>query len=67
MITVHADAGVCIGAGLCALRVPAVFDQSDDDGTVVVLDHEPGAEYEDAVRQAVELCPSGALSVSSAS
>ncbi|HEY2762794.1 MAG TPA: ferredoxin [Pseudonocardiaceae bacterium] len=66
-MTVHADTTICIGAGQCALRAPAVFDQSDDDDTVIVLDVEPGAEHGEAVREAVELCPSGAISVSSAS
>lgn len=64
---VHADRTVCIGAGQCALRAPAVFDQSDDDGTVVVLDAEPGPEHDESVRAAVALCPSGAISVSSTS
>lgn len=60
---VHADPAICVGAGQCALRAPAVFDQSDD-GTVVVLDAEPGAEHDESVRAAVALCPSGAISVS---
>jgi ferredoxin len=63
---VHADTTVCIGAGLCVLRAPGVFDQSDD-GTVIVLDAEPGAEHDDAVAEAVAFCPSGAISLSSAS
>ena len=33
---VAANRDVCIGAGLCMLNAPAVFDQ-DDDGIVVVL------------------------------
>ena len=62
-MTVHANATVCIGAGHCALRAPAVFDQNEDDGTVVVLDTEPDAEHEEAVREAVALCPSRAISI----
>jgi ferredoxin len=61
---IKADTAVCIGAGMCALTVPEVFDQSEDDGTVVLLDPEPSASQEAAVRRAVQLCPSGALSVS---
>lgn len=57
---VHADPAVCVGAGQCALRAPAVFDQGDD-GTVVVLREEPGPDQRDAVREAVRLCPSGAI------
>ncbi|MEV0384508.1 ferredoxin [Nonomuraea sp. NPDC050643] len=61
---IRADASVCIGAGMCALTVPKVFDQSEDEGTVVLLEKAPPAELEDAVRRAVTLCPSGAISVS---
>ena len=56
------DTEICRGAGMCALTAPEVFDQSEDDGTVVVLDPEPPPEQEAAVRRAVQLCPSGALS-----
>ncbi|RVX39444.1 ferredoxin [Nonomuraea polychroma] len=61
---IKADTTVCIGAGMCALTVPDVFDQSDDEGTVVVLRGEVPPELEDAVRRAVTLCPSGAISAS---
>ena len=60
---IKADTGRCVGAGMCALTLPEVFDQSEDDGTVVVLDHDPPAALGPAVRRAVQLCPSGALSV----
>lgn len=62
-MTVHGDATVCVGAGQCALRAPAVFDQDDEDGTVVILDPEPDTEHDDAVHEAVALCPSGAISI----
>ncbi|MEV0147814.1 MULTISPECIES: (4Fe-4S)-binding protein [unclassified Nonomuraea] len=62
---IKADTTVCIGAGMCALTVPQVFDQSDEDGTVVLLETAPPEELEEAVRRAVTLCPSGALSVTS--
>ncbi|GAB3882118.1 MULTISPECIES: ferredoxin [Microbispora] len=60
---IKADTGRCIGAGMCVLTLPQVFDQSEDDGTVVVLDAEPSADVAPAVNRAVQLCPSGALSV----
>ncbi|WP_055481017.1 (4Fe-4S)-binding protein [Sphaerimonospora mesophila] len=60
---INADTGRCVGAGMCALTVPGVFDQSDDDGTVVLLDPEPAESLREAVEQAVRLCPSGALSI----
>ncbi|RBM22493.1 ferredoxin [Prauserella sp. PE36] len=57
---IEADRDICIGAGMCALTAPEVFDQ-DDDGLVVTLTDEPGPESTDAVKEAVQLCPSGAL------
>ena len=51
----------CRGAGMCALTAPAVFDQSDDDGTVVVLVDTPPPELEAAVERAVGLCPNGVI------
>jgi ferredoxin len=60
---VHADSEVCIGSGLCVLRLPEVFDQSEDDGTVVIRRAEPAPEEEAAVVKAVHACPSGALRV----
>lgn len=57
---VRADRKVCVGAGQCALRAPGVFDQ-DDGGIVVVLREQPGPDQRDAVREAVRLCPSGAI------
>jgi ferredoxin len=60
---VVADRDVCIGAGMCVLTAPAVFDQDDDEGLVVVLVDLPGEADTAAVREAVRLCPSGALSI----
>ncbi|WP_214326519.1 ferredoxin [Nonomuraea sediminis] len=60
---IKADTSVCIGAGMCALTVPEVFDQSEDEGTVLVLQPNPPQDKEAAVRRAVTLCPSGAISV----
>jgi ferredoxin len=61
---VEGDRDVCVGAGMCVLTAPDVFDQ-DDDGIVKVLHEEPDAAEEPAVRQAATLCPSGAVKVSS--
>lgn len=60
---VVADRDVCIGAGQCVLTEPAVFDQDEAEGLVWLKTDTPGKEYEDAVREAVQLCPSGALSI----
>lgn len=59
---VTADREVCVGAGLCALTAPGVFDQ-DDDGLVTVLADEPGEDARVAARQAGSLCPSGAVRI----
>ncbi|MCD0446042.1 (4Fe-4S)-binding protein [Glycomyces sp. A-F 0318] len=56
---ITADRERCASAGMCALTAPGVFDQDDEDGRVVVLNGEPvGGDAADAV----DLCPSGALS-----
>lgn len=54
----------CQGAGMCTLTAPAVFDQSEEDGRVVVLDAEPPPELEEAVRRAAELCPNAVIRLS---
>lgn len=59
-MSVTADTAVCVGAGLCALRAPAVFDQDESDGTVVLL-RQPAAGDLPLVREAVDQCPSGAI------
>ncbi|MFI0463086.1 ferredoxin [Saccharopolyspora sp. 5N102] len=63
---IEADLDRCVGAGQCVLTEPALFDQNDDDGRVVLL----AAEVDDgdaglvaAAREAVHVCPSGALSL----
>ena len=64
MVRVHADREACIQAGNCVMVAAEVFDQ-DDDGIVVVLsdDVEAGGELAERVREAVNLCPSSALSL----
>lgn len=57
------DTGRCVGAGQCALTEPRVFDQSDEDGTVVLLTDQADGEVLDNVREAIDLCPSQALSI----
>ncbi|MGH3491477.1 MAG: ferredoxin [Actinopolymorphaceae bacterium] len=53
----------CVSAGMCVLTEPDVFDQDEDDGRVILLAPEPPAAQEETARQAVALCPSGALTV----
>ncbi|WP_018681880.1 ferredoxin [Actinokineospora enzanensis] len=54
----------CVGSGMCVLTEPALFDQSEDDGTVLLLHDEPAADQEEAARTAVQLCPAQVISVS---
>jgi len=60
---IEADREVCVGAGMCALTAPRVFDQDIEEGRVVLLNDRPRPEDVEAARQAVSLCPSGALSL----
>lgn len=60
LVNVSADRDVCIAAGMCVMTADAVFDQ-DDDGIVVVLADPVPDGQEKRVREAVKLCPSGAL------
>jgi ferredoxin len=64
VIRVTADLARCVGAGQCVLTEPAVFDQNEDDGTVIVLDSTPKDEATiNRVRQAIHVCPSQALAL----
>ena len=58
---IQIDRDRCRGAGQCALNAPELFDQSDEDGTVVVLnEHPPPALFEQA-RLAAALCPNSVI------
>ncbi|MEU4200021.1 ferredoxin [Streptomyces sp. NPDC045470] len=61
-----ADRDRCVGAGMCALTAPGVFDQDDEEGLVVVLDAAPAPGHRAAARMAAGLCPAGAITVASA-
>ncbi|PSK99947.1 ferredoxin [Murinocardiopsis flavida] len=58
---VTVDGQKCCGAGACVMTAPEVFDQRDDDGTVVLLDARPPADLHAAVREAADMCPTGAI------
>ncbi|MFJ4767520.1 ferredoxin [Streptomyces uncialis] len=47
----------CVGASMCALTAPAVFDQDEDEGLMVLLHPAPAPEHRPAARMAVGLCP----------
>ena len=60
---VRVDRHRCAGSGLCMAQVPAVFDQSDEDGKVLLNAPDPGPELVRAVRAAAARCPSGAITL----
>ena len=60
---IQVDRDRCRGAGQCALTAPARFDQSDDDGTVVVLDEQPPTELQEQARRAAALCPNAVIRI----
>lgn len=60
---IEIDEDKCIGAGQCVLSAPEVFDQREDDAVAYVLDGDPAPDLRPVVRQAAQLCPSGALTV----
>ncbi|MEU6961558.1 ferredoxin [Streptomyces chrestomyceticus] len=62
-LRLRADRDRCVGAGMCALTAPGVFDQDDEEGLVEVLDAAPAPEHRAAARMAVGLCPAGAIAL----
>lgn len=62
-VRVEADPDLCIAAGMCVFTAPAVFDQNERDGRVVIRSEPIEPSEEELARTAVELCPSGALMV----
>lgn len=60
---VTVDQAQCVASGQCALAVGEVFDQREEDGIVVLRDERPPADLEDAIRDAADTCPVGAIRV----
>ena len=55
------DHDECIGCGQCEQVCPDVFELRED-GLAYVLTEEPGDELASRVDEAIEECPSGAIS-----
>ncbi|MGI5200623.1 ferredoxin [Spirillospora sp. CA-108201] len=62
-VRIVADHDRCLGAGQCALFAPEVFDQSDEDGTVVLLTESPPEDLHEDVRRAARMCPNQVISL----
>ncbi|WP_099023791.1 ferredoxin [Mycolicibacterium palauense] len=60
---VTVDQAKCVSAGNCVAHAPDVFDQDEDDGSVVLLDDSPPADRAEAVREAAAACPAMAISI----
>jgi ferredoxin len=58
---VTVDLRLCQGYANCVDSAPDVFDLGEN-GLVVLLQEEPPADHEHAVREAVRLCPVQAIS-----
>ncbi len=59
---VTVDFDVCATTGACVQIAPEVFELRSD-GYLYVLQEEPGEDLRAAVVDAVELCPTGAITV----
>ncbi|HEY0508224.1 MAG TPA: ferredoxin [Blastococcus sp.] len=61
-MNITADTTRCVGAGQCVLSAPDIFDQ-DDDALVVLVEVSPGEDELELVRDAVDRCPSQAITL----
>jgi ferredoxin len=59
---VAGDREICMAAGVCVMTADTVFDQ-DGDGIVVLMSDPVSADDERIARNAVRMCPSGALRI----
>jgi ferredoxin len=60
-VRVEVEPEKCIASGQCVLIAESVFDQDEDEGTVVLRTEEPAAGDEEAVRNAARICPARAI------
>ena len=60
---VTVDQDRCCSAGQCVMTAPDVFDQRDEDGLVSLLDSQPPQSLHGVVRDAADMCPTGAITV----
>jgi ferredoxin len=62
-VRIEVDPERCAASGLCVLTVPEVFEQSDEDGKVMLLTPGPASDQAARVRAAVSRCPTGAITL----
>ncbi len=63
---VTVDRERCVASGQCVLAAPAVFDQDENDGVVILLNDDPSPDQYDAVRLAAQMCPASVIWVTEA-
>jgi len=59
---VEVDADICGGFGTCVSKAPTVFELTDAGYAVVLLPDVP-EELQAAVQEAMDLCPTRAISI----
>jgi len=57
------DEDRCVGSGMCVVTAPDIFDQRESDGIVRLLQEEPQEARAADVIEAVERCPTQAISI----
>ncbi len=61
---VKVDHEICIGCGMCESTYPDIFVCKDeDDGKASCLAVELSKEHEESARDAVDMCPVGAIAI----
>ena len=58
----HVNEDLCIGDGSCEDLCPEVF-RLEDDGYAHVISAEPGPELYACVREALDSCPTSAITI----
>ncbi|MDZ4232768.1 MAG: (4Fe-4S)-binding protein [Dietzia sp.] len=56
------DREICMATGVCVMTADTLFDQDEDGIVVLIAEQVPGAS-ENVARNAVRMCPSGALRI----
>ncbi len=56
------DFNSCMGNANCMAAAPEVFEVRDD-GSLIVLNENPGAELRSKVEAAARICPTQAISI----
>ena len=60
---IELDQDKCIGAGLCVIAAPELFDQRDDDGIAFLLEETALGAAQGAAREAAAVCPAAAITL----